>query len=210
MTTAAKFWDGVAEKYARSPIKDMASYEHTLERTASYLKKADDVLELGCGTGMTALRLSGYVGTMTASDVSPGMLAVGQQQAADEKIANVAFVEADASHPLTGSYDVALAFNLLHLVEDLEGALAQIHSVLKPGGLFISKTFCPPNRGASLRFRAIRLALPIMQLLGRAPFVRFLSQTELDASVENAGFKIVERDSFPARDGRRFLVARKI
>ncbi|WP_170762109.1 class I SAM-dependent methyltransferase [Ruegeria lacuscaerulensis] len=210
MTTAAKFWDGVAEKYARSPIKDMASYEHTLERTASYLKTSDDVLELGCGTGMTALWLSGYADTITASDVSPGMLAVGRKLALEQKIENVAFVEADASQPPNWSYDVALAFNLLHLVEDLEETLAQVHSVLKPGGFFISKTFCPPSRGATLRFRAIRLALPIMQLFGKAPFVRFMSEDELDAAVERAGFEIVERDSFPTRNARRFLVARKV
>jgi len=210
MTTAAKFWDGVAEKYAQTPIKDMDSYEHTLERTASYLKKTDDVLELGCGTGMTALRLSPYADTITASDVSPCMLAVGQKNATEQQIENVAFVQADASHPPSWSYDVVLAFNVLHLVEDLNAALASVHEVMKPGGLFISKTFCPPQRGINLRFQAVRLALPVMQLLGKAPFVRFLSEVELDAAVERAGFEIVECDSFPARDARRFLVARKI
>ncbi len=210
MTTAAKFWDGVAEKYARSPIRDMASYEQTLERTASYLRQTDDVLELGCGTGMTALRLSGFAGSITASDVSPGMLAVGRKHAAEQQAENVTFVQAEADDPPAGPYDAALAFNLLHLVPDLDGCLARVHSVLKPDGLFISKTFCPPPHGASLRFRAIRLALPVMQMLGRAPFVRFLSETELDAAVRQAGFELVEQDSFPARDARRFLIARKI
>ena len=59
MTATAKFWDGIAEKYAKSPIRDIESYEHTLQRTVSYLKPTDQVLELGCGTGRTALRLSG-------------------------------------------------------------------------------------------------------------------------------------------------------
>lgn len=210
MTTAVKFWDGVAAKYARSPIKDMAAYEHTLARTATYLKKTDDVLELGCGTGMTALRLSGYVDTITASDLSPGMLAVGRKNAAEQNIENIAFVEADATRPPAWSYDVALAFNLLHLVEDLDSALSQVHSVLNPRGLFISKTFCSPQRGGGLQYLAIRLALPVMQFFGKAPFVRFLSEADLDATIEQAGFEIVERDSFPARNGRRFLVARKI
>ncbi|WP_209506646.1 MULTISPECIES: class I SAM-dependent methyltransferase [unclassified Ruegeria] len=209
MTTTAKFWDGVAEKYARSPIKDMASYEHTLERTASYLKKTDDVLELGCGTGMTALKLSGYVGSITATDVSPGMLAVGRRNAASQSIENVTFAEADANRPPEGSFDAALAFNLLHLVEDLDLTLSRVHSVLRPGGLFISKTFCRPSSGASLKYYAVRLALPIMQFFGKAPFVRFLPEADLDAALERAGFSIIESDSFPFRDARRFLVARK-
>ncbi|SDX16493.1 Ubiquinone/menaquinone biosynthesis C-methylase UbiE [Ruegeria halocynthiae] len=210
MTTAVKFWDGVAAKYARSPIKDMASYEQTLERTASYLKKTDDVLELGCGTGMTALRLSEFAESITATDVSQAMLEVGRKHAAQQDVTNVTFVQAAANTPPTGPFDVALAFNLLHLLEDLEGGLRQINSALKPGGLFISKTFCAPSRGASLRFRAIRLVLPVMQFLGKAPYVRFLSQPELDRVVQQAGFELVEQDRFPANDARRFLVARKI
>jgi len=35
---------------------------------------------------------------------------------------------------------VVLAFNVLHLVEDLGAALAQIRALLRPGGLFIAKT----------------------------------------------------------------------
>ena len=210
MIATAKFWDNVAEKYAKSPIKDMASYEQTLERTASYLKSTDQVLELGCGTGTTALKLSGYAAHITASDVSSGMLAVGRKKAAEQNATNVTFLEADAEHPPTGPFNVALAFNLLHLVDDLQGTLTSIHDALQPGGLFISKTFCLPESGGSFRYRMIRLALPIMQLLGRAPFVRFMTQAELDAAIEQTGFELIERDSFPARDARRFLVARRI
>jgi len=36
--TAAKFWDRVAQKYAKSPIRDMPAYELTLERTQFYLR----------------------------------------------------------------------------------------------------------------------------------------------------------------------------
>lgn len=58
MMTAAndeKFWNGTARKYAASQIGDMAGYERTLARTRSYLHPDDRVLEIGCGTGTTAL-----------------------------------------------------------------------------------------------------------------------------------------------------------
>ena len=61
MQETMKFWDGIAEKYAKRPISDMAAYEYTLGRTRSYLKPEDQVLELGCGTGSTALLLAGDV-----------------------------------------------------------------------------------------------------------------------------------------------------
>ena len=39
-------------------------------------------------------------------------------------------------------YDRVLAFNVLHLVEDLEATVEACASALRPGGLLISKTPC--------------------------------------------------------------------
>lgn len=210
MTATAKFWDGIAEKYAKSPIRDMESYEHTLQRTVSYLKPTDQVLELGCGTGRTALRLSGHADTITASDVSPGMLAVGRRLAQEEQIENVVFVEADANRPPNGTFDVVMAFNLLHLIRDLEATLAGVHEVLKPGGLFISKTPCLAQGGLGFKFGLLKLLLPIMQLLGKAPFVSQFDIKTLETAIEKAGFEIIESGNFPAKPPSRYLVARKL
>ncbi|MGR3760607.1 class I SAM-dependent methyltransferase [Roseobacteraceae bacterium NS-SX3] len=209
MQNTAPFWDGIAEKYARNPIKDMESYEYTLERTASYLSPEDRVLELGCGTGTTALRLAGGVAEICATDISPGMLAVGKRRAAEQGAENVRFAEATAATAPGAPYDAVMAFNVLHLVDDLERTLAEVHGLLRPGGMFISKTFCVPQAKASLKYRFIRLVLPLMQMAGKAPYVRFLREAELDRMVTAAGFGIVESGSFPARDGRRFLAARR-
>ena len=54
----AGFWDRYARKYAAHAIKDMAGYQRTVERTRHYLKKTDRVIEIGCGTGTTALTLA--------------------------------------------------------------------------------------------------------------------------------------------------------
>ena len=70
MTKAAKFWDKMARKYSRDAIKDMTSYEYTLERTKSYLKPTDRVLELGAGTSSTAMLLAADVAHYQSSDLS--------------------------------------------------------------------------------------------------------------------------------------------
>jgi ubiquinone/menaquinone biosynthesis C-methylase UbiE len=54
----ARFWDRIARKYAADPIADMAGYEATLQRVQGLLSTEQDVLEIGCGTGTTALRLA--------------------------------------------------------------------------------------------------------------------------------------------------------
>src|SRR3970282_875447 len=41
-----------------------------------------------------------------------------------------------------GTFDVVVATNVLHLVPDLEGALAALRRVLRPGGKLVVPTYC--------------------------------------------------------------------
>lgn len=209
MQNAMKFWDGIAPKYAKSPIRDMDAYEYSLGRTRSYLKETDQVLELGCGTGSTALKLAGDVAEITATDLSDAMLDVGRTKARAGGTGNVRFERADVSEAPDGPYDVVMALNLLHLLEDTDAALAGVSRRLKPGGLFISKTPCGPGKGAPLKYRLMLLVLPLMQMLGKAPYVKFMSSGDWDAAIIAAGFKIVETGNYPANPPSRYIVARK-
>ena len=69
MKTDAQFWDGAASKYAKSKIGDEAGYQRTLERTKEFLTPQSRVMELGCGTGTTALRLAPHTGSYLATDI---------------------------------------------------------------------------------------------------------------------------------------------
>ena len=72
--SATYFWDRHAAKYAEKPIADPTAYEEKLARVRSLLRATDHVLEIGCGTGSTALRLAPGVAKITATDVSSGMI----------------------------------------------------------------------------------------------------------------------------------------
>ena len=212
MAHATAFWDGIAERYAKSPIKDIEAYEYTLERTRSYLGADDQVLELGAGTGSTALLLAPSVARYVASDLSPKMTEIGQTKANDQGATNVEFIAADVSDPqfAGASYDAVLALNLLHLLPDLPQDLKRIHQMIKPGGLFISKSVCLNAKGLPLRLRIMKLAIPLMQKLGKAPFVRSLTIEDLERQVTEAGFEIIETGSYPAVPPSRYLVARRV
>ncbi|MGB3315179.1 MAG: class I SAM-dependent methyltransferase [Albidovulum sp.] len=216
MQDTAKFWDGIAEKYATSPIKDMDAYTYTLERTRSQLSSSDRVLELGCGSGSTALLIAPGVHEITASDVSPGMIAVGRRKAEADGAGNIRFVAADVLDEALGAepYDAILAFNMLHLLPDLPTALARVNRLLKPGGLFISKTICRPVAGSGWTRERMFLSLmmgvlPLLQLVGKAPFVRITRIADLEGAITRAGFEIIETGNHPAQPPRRFIVARK-
>ncbi len=210
MTSDTTFWENTAENYAKSPIKDMPSYEYTLERTRSYLHATDRVLELGCGTASTAITLSDSVAEMVASDISAKMLNVGRERVAEANAANVTLVQAAPQNAPDGPFDVIMAHNLLHLLEDVDTALDAIGTRLKTGGLFISKTPCLGESMKSFKYRLIKLAVPLLQKIGKAPFVRFLGVLELEQAVTDAGFQIIESGNFPSDPPCRYLVARKL
>lgn len=210
MQTAAEFWDRVAPKYAKSPISDMEAYTHTLERTRSYLSRNDTVLEVGCGTGSTALLLADGVKHITASDVSPKMIAIGLEKAREQGVSNVDFVTAELfDSVLEGDpYDAVLAFNMLHLLEDIPAAIRRVGGLLKPGGMFISKTVCLPGVGAPLKYRLLKVVLPLMQMVGKAPYVNFMEIGALEECVLSEGFKILESGNYPPPS--RYIVAQKL
>lgn len=204
-----RFWDRIARKYAKDPIADVAGYERTLEETRRYLKASDAAFEFGCGTGTTALRLASSVGHLTATDISSEMIAIAREKAAAEGVANISFevTQPDAPTLPEQAFDAVLAFNVLHLVAARDAALRGVHRMLKPGGVFVSKTPCLSEMNP-----AIRLLVPLMQAFGQAPYVAFFSAEELERAIVDAGFEVVERarHGVKGKDVRPFIVARKI
>lgn len=208
MKDAQAFWDGLARGYAKKPVKDVGAYEQTLGRTQTHLAATDRVLELGCGTGSTALRLAGAVGEYIASDISPAMIAIAEEKAVADGPENLRFVAAaltDAPRAEEG-FDAVLAFHLIHLVDDLPGALGAIAERLRPGGVFISKTVCLGERGGW----KLRAFVRVMRLLGIAPPVAYLSTEGLEAAITAAGFEIVETGRFPKVPPNHFVVAQRV
>lgn len=204
----AHFWDRAARKYARDPIKDMAGYERTLDRTAQLLRASDVVLELGCGTGTTALKLAQYVARIMATDVSQEMIAIAREKSADDACRNAEFkvASADRLPEVEGTFDAVLALNLLHLLVDRAMVLAHVYRLLKPGSLFISKTPCLSEMNLLIRW-----AVPVARLVGKAPYVSFFTAAELEAEIAQVGFSVVERARHGSqrKDPRIFIVARK-
>ena len=210
MIDAAGFWDKAAEKYARDPIRDMDAYTYTLERTRSHLSATDRVLEIGCGTGSTALLLADSVETYHGTDISNEMIKIARRKVAESTLSNLSF----EAHPaLEGIHaheglDAVLALNLLHLLRDIPATLDAAHSALRPGGLLITKTPC--LKDANWKIGLLLKLIPLAQKLGKAPFVQSFTVSAYDKMIEAAGFEIIESGNHPVSPPARYVVARKI
>jgi len=98
-------------------------------------------LDIGAGEGRVgrALRERGY--RVVSVDGSPRM------SAANAELAPGTVIVGDAAHlPFASACaDLAIAFMVLHDVEDLEGAAQEVARVLEPGGCFVVALVHPIN-----------------------------------------------------------------
>ncbi|MEL6201990.1 MAG: class I SAM-dependent methyltransferase [Pseudomonadota bacterium] len=204
-----RFWDRHAPKYAKSKISDLKGYERSLDRTRDYLTNDQNVLEIGCGTGKTAIAHAPYAGHVTGTDIADGMVEIAREKAADGGSLNVDFLPApadDLGFP-AATFDLAMSHNLYHLVDDVDAALAEAHRVTKPGGIFITKTPCLGEMNVVMR----RLVLPVMTRFYGLGNVQMFTLGEWENSLKQAGFIIeaVEFHGTAGKDTRPFIVCRK-
>lgn len=129
------------------------------------------VLDVAAGYGepsLTAAARAGAEGAVVATDISPEMLALGTERAADAGLDNLEFVQSDAASldfP-EASFDVALSRFGLIFEPDGEAAATRIRQLLKPGGRFAISSWGSPDR---VPFIAIPMQTAIRRLGVRPP-----------------------------------------
>ena len=201
------FWDKIAPRYAKDEIKDVDSYEKKLKTTQAHFTRKMKVLEIGCGTGMTAVIHSPFVKHYHATDISSAMIEFSKNRAKEKNIGNISFGVCDISNLKVkdSSVDAILAMSLLHLLDDFSNDLGVIARKLKPGGLFISSTPC---LGDNMKF--LKFIIPILKIIGYAPpsKIHFFKKTELLAAIEAYKFSVIHEWQ-PSPTKACFIIARK-
>jgi ubiquinone/menaquinone biosynthesis C-methylase UbiE len=102
-------------------------------------RRFGDALEIGSGTGYFSLNLVqlGLIERLTATDISPGMLARLAATAEALGLQGVQTVATEAeSLPFDDeSFDLVFGHAVLHHIPDLDTAFAEFRRVLRPGGM---------------------------------------------------------------------------
>lgn len=123
-------------------------------------KGAKRILDVGCGAGVTALKLAEKGYDVSGIDIAPNMIRWAQTQAQQRKIACDFRVGLAEKLPYQDqTYDVLLALGLLGNILDDQPALNEMTRVLKPGGRLI---LTMPNLLALDLLLALPKSLPIM------------------------------------------------
>jgi ubiquinone/menaquinone biosynthesis C-methylase UbiE len=201
-----KFWDLISARYAASPISDITAYKTKIETIKAYLSPEDVVLDIGCGTGTQCGDLAADVKQVTGIDISGKLLAIAERRKAERKLDNVEFIKTSLYDERfkPDSFDIVMAFYVLHFFEDLDAVVERIHALLKPGGLFISETACLGEKD-QITARLVRFA----GQLGLLPKINLLTTRQLEQAMEQADFMLVDKVRFSESNAEYTLFARK-
>jgi ubiquinone/menaquinone biosynthesis C-methylase UbiE len=194
--------------YARRPVGDPAAYETKLAIMRDLLDATPGarVVEIGCGTGSTAIALAPHAGRIRATDLSPAMIAIARDKAREAGAAGVDFEVAalETLDVAPQSQDLVMAHSILHLARDRAAAIGSAWTWLRRGGVFVSSTVCLAEQAPWARPIAwlARMAGVFPHRLG------FFTEAQLRTAIEKQGF-VIERRFRPGRKAAVFFVARK-
>lgn len=201
------FWDKRSKQYDDAITKHDAPFDKTIERAKSLLGRSDVVLDFGCGSGEFSAELALHVRSVLGIDTSAGMIDRAKEKARNRHIDNARFIQKDLFDPsLTHkSFSSAIAFSVLHLVDDASTVLARLGELLETGGLLISETPCLGER--NWVFRSL---ISLAQRSGLTPKIYSLSSDELESLILISGFEILESEIWDEKSALRWIVAKKM
>lgn len=140
------------------------------------IRRGATVADIGAGSGYFTVRLArivGAMGTVYASDVQPGMIALLQQQVARAKLANVVPVLGAIDDPKLppDSIDLAIMVDVYHEFSEPQKMLQRIREALKADGRLVL-----------LEYRAEDPDVPILP-------DHKMSKAQVKLEVEHEGFR---------------------
>lgn len=147
------FWDKIAWLYDFAESLNTKSYNNMLERIKKIVPEGANVLDCAAGTGELSVAAAEKAGHVLCTDMSLPMLDRAKEKCAKKGIKNISFEERDIfSLPdKDGTYDVSIAGNVLHLLEEPEKAVRELCRVTKQGGRAILPTFMAKNNNPLIK-----------------------------------------------------------
>lgn len=212
MKKSEEFWDKASKNYDKTEERFEYIHSKSRENTKKYLKSSDIVLDYGCGTGTASCEFANQVKEIHAIDISSKMIEIAKEKAVVSNVENANFEQSDIFNDRyqNESFDVILAFNMLHTLPNPQNVVKRIYKLLKPEGLFISVTPCLRDKSSFLFNFQIQL-VRILTKIGIIPIpIRRLKSSELDQLIANGDFQTIETEKIFKGASSYFVAAKKI
>lgn len=186
------YWDKHAKNYDKSMSLLGRPIPRMVQLAGEATRGLGRVLEVAAGTGLVTPALAASAAAVVATDYSPQMVSALERRVRDAGVSNVRCEQADlyALQYDDGSFDAVVAANVLHLVPDLQGALASLRRVVKPGGQLIVPTFCHDETMLSW---VVSRALAVTGFPGH----RHFTAKTLRLEVESGGVRTTRMEVLP-------------
>ncbi len=164
MTANQDIKQGARKTWAEGDYRAVAQF---LPPASAHLVKAagvrsgDSVLDVACGTGVTAITAARAGATVTGVDLTPDLLAVAEDEAALAQVKGITWREEDAEalSCADASFDVVLSSFGHMFAPDPEATTRELIRVTKPGGRIAFVTW-PPESAVGQMIKAVGAVLP--------------------------------------------------
>jgi 2-polyprenyl-3-methyl-5-hydroxy-6-metoxy-1,4-benzoquinol methylase len=212
LNKSEEFWDKASKNYDKTEERFEYIHKKARENTKKHLKDSYIVLDYGCGTGTASCEFASQVKEIHGIDISSEMIRIAKEKAIIGKVENVSFEKADIfeNKIQTESFDVILAFNMLHTVTDPQNITQRINDLLKPDGLFISITPCLRQKMSFL----VNLQIQLVRILckfGVIPIpIRRIKSTDVDDLLAKGEFEAIESEEIFKGASSYFVAAKKL
>lgn len=163
-----------------------------------------NVIELGCGTGYFTRAIAKSAGHVTATDLSPEMIAVAKKKLKGLDNVSLVIENGEATSFPPESFDAALLANMLHTLDHPEKALEECHRILKADGTLLIINYTDEGMGwAERTWMYFRFALRF-GLLPKKSWP--ITQDHLRSMLTSSGFRLERMDL--VRDSINSIFAR--
>ena len=136
------FWDNVAWVYdIFANVISRKANRQLCATVEQFISPTDEVLECACGTGLLSEGIARRCKSLIATDFSAKMLRQAERKC--RKYRNITWEQADILQLRFPDecFDVVVAANVIHLLEDPYKALQELDRVCKKGGRMIIPTY---------------------------------------------------------------------
>ena len=107
-----------------------------------------DILDAGCGTGLSGLDFKQYARSLTGVDLSPEMLKLAKDRGIYDELLETELAASMRGMPAW--FDLIIAADVFCYIGDLSETLNAARIALKPGGMMIFTVEAQSKRGYSL------------------------------------------------------------